>query len=376
MLKKKRGAKSSKKPNISGSTNSSKNVKSAKQQTPKRVQHGSFERQTSPYKSAPAPQAPRPQNAPNIPNNNPNNAQSNRTHRTKAPKRRKFRGGNYTLYYVLAGIIVLIVLIILANTVLFNCASITVTGNSRYTEQEIADISGLKIGENLLRVNTSSAKNKIVSGLVYIDDAQVKKSFPTQIKITVKEAEKQYLVTDSGVTAAISQGGKIIEHGASDGLPVVKGYDAETMELGAWLKSKTSGKSEIPDKVFRAADKTGLRDITLIDMTDKFDVKVTVEDRVVLELGMADEVEQKFIVAMKLLDSEIGKNEYVTVNLTNPEIVPVRDNSLPQKTNTSSSSSSTSSSSSSVPESSEPDGDTDNPVDTGNNDTSPELPAE
>lgn len=360
MAEKKRGANSSN--NQKGASGSPK----MPQQGSRRAPRASYERQTSPYKSS---QAPRDLRSPKA-RSTPSDVHPSRASRTKQPKRRKFRGGNYTLYYVLVGIVALVVLIILANTVLFNCTSISVSGNVRYTEREIADISGIMTGENLLHINTAAAKDRIVSGLVYVDDAQVKKSFPTQITITVTEAEKQYCVTESGITAAISQRGKIIEHCDADGLPMVKGYGAETLEPGAWLRSKTAGKSEIPDRVFKAADKTGLKGITTIDMTDKFDVKVTVEDRVILELGMADEVEQKLAVAVKLLETEIGKDEYVTVNLTNPEVVPVRNNSIPQNPNTSSPSSS-SSASSSVPEnSSEPES-----SDTAES-SEPELPAE
>lgn len=359
MAEKKRGAKLS--DNSRGADRSPPKPRQSSRSAPR----GSYERTTSPYKSSQAPK----NTASSKTRNAPNSAHTNRTTVTKRSKRRKFRGGNYTLYYVLVGIVLLVVLIVLANTVLFNCTSISVSGNVRYTEQEIADISGIAIGENLLHINTSAAKKNIVSGLIYVDDVQVKKSFPTQITITVTEAEKQYCVTEGGVTAAISQRGKIIEHCDADGLPVVKGYGAETLEPGAWLASKISGKSEIPDKVFKAADKTGLKDITLIDMTDKFNVKVTVGDRVILELGMADEVEQKFAVAVKLLETEIGKDEYVTVNLTNPEVVPVRNTSIPH--NNTSSPSVSSSASSSVPEnSSEPES-----SDTAES-SEPELPAE
>lgn len=322
--------------------NASKSPQEKPRQSSRQVRRSpSYERQTSPYKSAQAPQA-----------HKTVNGAAGAQRAAKAPKRRKFRGGNYSLYYILAGIIALIVFIILANTVLFKCREIVVSGNSRYTEQEIADISGIQPGENLLRLNVSSARDKIVGGLVYVDAAEVKKSFPTKVSITVTEAEKRFCVAESGITAAVSQNGKIIEHCAADGLAVVRGYEAETLELGAWLASKTSGKSDIPDKVFRAAEKTGLSDITVIDVTDKFNVTVTVEDRVILELGMADDLEQKFAVAVKLLESEIGRDERVTINLINPEVVPVRNTA--QTTSVTASSASTSDTSSEPENSSEP----------------------
>lgn len=356
MAKKKLGKKVSKSPNVSRSP------QAKPRQSSQTVQRSSYERQTSPYKSA---QDPKTKKAVN--------GAAGAQHRTKAPKRRKFRGGNYSLYYILGGFVALIVFIILANTVLFNCTSINVSGNVRYTEQEIADMSGIQMGENLLRINVSSAKDRIVSGLVYVDAAEVKKSFPTQINITITEAEKRYCVTESGITAAISQNGKIIEHCAADGLTVVRGYDAETMELGAWLASKTSGKSDIPDKIFKAAEKTGLADLTVIDMTDKFGVTVTVENRVILELGMADDLEQKFAVAVKLLESEIGKDERVTINLTNPEVVPVRNTA--HTTSSAAASSSVTSGTSSEPENSTA-SDTEDPGAESDPETSSEPPAE
>lgn len=265
--------------------------------------------------------------------------------KSRPAKRKKFRGGNYVLYYVLALIVIAVVLIILANTVLFKCSQIEVSGNDKYTADEIVRISGLQTGENLLHINVSAARDNIVNSLAYIDDAQVKKSFPTKINIAVTEAEKQYCIVENGVTAAISRKGKIIEHCGAGELPVVKGFEAETTEVGKWLKSKAEGKTEIPAEIFETADKTGLKNITEIDISDKFSVKVEVENRVILNLGPAEELESKLRVAVEIINNQLGKDEYVTLLLTNPEKVPVQNNSLPQQSKPVSSSSSSGTSS-------------------------------
>lgn len=251
--------------------------------------------------------------------------------RTRSSGRKRFRGGNYALYYVMGAMVVAIVFIILANTVLFNCAEISVLGNDKYTEDEIIGRSGVKIGDNLLHINASDAQQNIIDSLAYIDDAKVKKSFPTKVSITVTEAEKQYCISDGGVTAVISRKGKIIEHGGADGLPLVKGFEPETTEVGKWLSSKTEGKTEIPAEIFEAADAAGLKNITEIDMTDKFSVNIIVENRIILELGPAEKVKSKLLVAVELINKEIGKDEYVTLHLNNPEKVPVQNNSLPRQ---------------------------------------------
>lgn len=272
-----------------------------------------------------------------------------------APRRkRRYRGGNYILYYILAAIILVIVMIVLSNTVLFNCSEIEVIGNVRYTAEEIIGYSGLKTGDNLLHANTKAAEEQIVNSLAYIDGVRVKRSFPTKFTITVSEAEKWYGVRQNGVIAVISRKGKIIEQGNSDGLVIVKGYDAESIETGGWLKSTTDGKSDIPETIFTAAEKAGLEKINEVDMTDKFSVVVTVDNRVILELGPAVNVESKLRVAVAFIKNELGAEDSVTVMLTNPEKFAVRYNPKQPSSSSSTVSSSPAASSGGTPDASEP----------------------
>ena len=304
------------------------------------------------------------QNKPNNPNN-PNNqnrplspnarreAAKLMRKKTKQPaKRKKFRGGNYTLYYVLGGIVAVIALIILSNTVFFRCTSINVSGNEKYTSDEIISVSGVHTGDNLVKLDASATRDNILNSLAYVDEVKVKKSFPTRINITVTEAEKQYCVVANGTTVAISRRGKILEVCQANGLPIIRGYDPESLDVGTWLKSSTDGKSDIPEEIFAAADKAGVDDITEIDMTDKFNVKVSVENRVILSLGSVDEVESKMLVAAEIIYHQLGKEEYVTLQLSNPEKVPVQENSRPNTSKPSSSSSTATSST--APATSEP----------------------
>lgn len=259
--------------------------------------------------------------------------------KTAPKKRRGRRAGSYILYYLLAAIIVVIVLVILANTVLFKCVEIEVVGNTRYSAAEIIARSGLKTGDNLLHVNTGEAAENIVGSLAYVDEAAVKRSFPTRLVITVDEAEKWFALSQGGVTAAISCKGKILEHGGTEGLTVVKGFDAETIEAGKWLKSATEGKNDIPRIIFEAVEKSGLKNLDEIDLTDKFSVKMSVDGgRVSLELGPATDVESKLRVAAAIIENELGAAESVTLLLTNPEKVAVRNKPKPPSSSTSSSS--------------------------------------
>lgn len=244
-----------------------------------------------------------------------------------AAKRHKYRGGNYILYYMLAGVVIITVLAILANTVLFRCKQIVVSGNARYSAEEIAAVSGIALNNNLLHINTHSAEESIVAGLSYIDSATVKKSFPTGISISVVEAEKWFCVEDGGVTAAVSRGGKIVEHCPADGIPVFKGYEPESMEVGARLSSVTEGKNDIPSVILRAIETAKLADVDEVDITDRFSMKMSIDGgRVILELATVADMESKLLVANTLITTEIGPSENVTILLSNPLQPTVRGN--------------------------------------------------
>lgn len=246
----------------------------------------------------------------------------------KAPKRTKssvrskstYHGGNYILYYMLAGVVAIIVLTILANTVLFRCNTISVSGNSRYSSEEIAERSKIEMGKNLLHINVRQAEENIVSSLAYIDAVKVKKSFPTSIDITVTEAEKWFCIRQGNTTAAVSYGGRIIEHSSPNGLTVITGYEPESVDIGAWLKSKTEGKNNIPEIILSAIEKASLENVDEVDLDDRFSIKMHIDGgRVNLELGTIADMESKLLVANELIRNKIAPSERGTVLLRNHE---------------------------------------------------------
>lgn len=243
-------------------------------------------------------------------------------HRNLKGRKRGSRGRNYIMYYILIAIIVIVVLIILANTVLFNCTSIEVEGNSRYTAEQIISPSGLKEGQNLLHIDTGDAEARILAALTYIDMTEVKRVFPTQIKITVQEAEKWFQVSQGGVTAAISRMGRIVELGSDSDLPVIVGYDAEELVPGKTLVSTDSGKTSIPSEILEKAEKHGIEGISQIDITDRFNISVECGDNITLLLGGIAEIDSKLAVAASTIKTETSN---VIINLHSTDTIFVRD---------------------------------------------------
>lgn len=248
--------------------------------------------------------------------------------RTTIGKKRGSRGGNYSLYYLFAAFILVIVLVILANTVLFDCSAIEVEGSVTYAAENVSTASGIKLGDNLLRADLDEAEQKIVAAFPYIDMAEISRISPTKIKIVVTEAEKWYCVRYGSNVYTISRRGKILEQENYPALPVIIGFDANSPEVGTTLASKIEAKTDMPAQVLLAAETAGLTGITSLNMNDRFELELLVDGRITLKLGDSTQLENKMHVAAELVNNVIGSTESVTVDLTNPEKVPVRDNNI------------------------------------------------
>ena len=238
-------------------------------------------------------------------------------------KKRPYRGGNYTLYFILAAIVVGIVMAILSNTVLFKCGTIEVTGTTRYTSEEIIAAAGVKTGENLLHIDAKKAENSVMNAFAFVDKVSVKKSYPTKIIIEITEAQNWFALNQGGKNVVISRGGRVLGAISADGLVVVKGFEAESLETGCQLNSKVDAKNKIIMEIFETAEKVGLANVTEIDLTDRFSIKITVDGRIILNLGSSVQLESKLRVGQALIEKEIAADERVSVLLTNPEKVAV-----------------------------------------------------
>ena len=235
-------------------------------------------------------------------------------------QKRPYRGGNYTLYFILAAIVVGIVLAVLSNTVLFKCGTIEVTGTTRYSADEIISSAGIKIGDNLLHINAEKAAENVMNTFAFVDNAEVKKYYPTKIVVEITEAVNWFALVQDGKTNVISRGGKILGSIPADGLVTVKGYEAKSLDVGSKLSSNVDAKNKIVAQIFDTAEKVGLEKMTEIDLTDRFSLKVTVDNRIILNLGASTQLESKLLVAQALIEKkEIGEDERVSVLLTNPE---------------------------------------------------------
>ena len=105
-------------------------------------------------------------------------------HRSRT--RRQNRGRFGPLFKLLCAVAVVVALTVGA-TVFFRVETVTVTGNRRYTQEEIIDASGIQPGDNLYSLNKVRIDRNLRTTLPYIGNLTINRALPSTIVITVTE---------------------------------------------------------------------------------------------------------------------------------------------------------------------------------------------
>lgn len=88
--------------------------------------------------------------------------------------------------------------IVAALTLFFRVDTVVITGQQRYTEEEIREASGIAEGANLVLFNKYTAANNIVSALPYIEEISINRKLPDTLLIQVRECSMPLAVVQEG----------------------------------------------------------------------------------------------------------------------------------------------------------------------------------
>ena len=102
-------------------------------------------------------------------------------------RRRRKRKGSFSFLYKLLMFFVICGAIVAAMAVFFKVDTIEVTGNSRYTPEEIADSGNIHVGDNMFLINKFKAAEAITQKLPYISSVRISRKLPDTLCIRVEE---------------------------------------------------------------------------------------------------------------------------------------------------------------------------------------------
>lgn len=237
---------------------------------------------------------------------------SSTTRRRPKRKRRIHKGRLFALILFCASLFFAIVYF--SMLILFNIETIHVVGGKRYSEEEVALVSGVVKGESILKVDKSSVKQRLEKELPYIETAKIRLKLPSTVEITVTEAQPAMAVEHEGEYYLLSMQFKLLEK-ISDteniSVPMVVGIDIAPCDPGDFVEFEDNSSKELLLDIFAAmVENDMLKDIQQLDITDHFGITARLSEALSVYFGTSADMSFKLrfcqSIAMKLTEGEKG----------------------------------------------------------------------
>ncbi len=253
------------------------------------------------------------------------NAKSEVDYRSKDDKRREYaqsakKRRKKRVIKALLGTVGLAacVLFVLSLTVLFKIETLTVVGDTRYSEEEIIEASKVKIGDNLWRTTSKTVTDNVAVALPYIKSAKVRRDIPSGMRIEITETEPAYSIEKNKKYILIDKDDKVLEENAqAKGETVqIKGLGLLNTKAGTTLTVKLEDGLNTAKEIIAQAEENGLS-LTQVDVTQTNELTAVYKGRLKLEFGSKSELAEKMKMAreiIKKLESE-GNTRQGEINL-------------------------------------------------------------
>ena len=131
------------------------------------------------------------------------------------------RRGRFSFLYKLLTVLTICAALVTALTLFFRVEGINVSGNVRYTEEDIRKACGVEMDSNMFLLNKYEVQARIRDALPYIETVRINRKLPDQLIVTVTECSHVYAVTQDGIAWVFSGTGKIVDRmEAKEGRPL------------------------------------------------------------------------------------------------------------------------------------------------------------
>ena len=123
---------------------------------------------------------------------------------SKRRRRRSFLGKFFMF-------LLICLILFLGLTVFFRVNEIEVSGDTRYSRQEIIEASGVELGAQLLLLREDTVRENILSRLPYAGRVEIVTRFPSRIEIIVTEALPLAFLRAEGAYLFLDRSARILE---------------------------------------------------------------------------------------------------------------------------------------------------------------------
>ncbi|WMJ84987.1 cell division protein FtsQ/DivIB [Oscillospiraceae bacterium LTW-04] len=252
----------------------------------------------------------------------------------RAARRRKRSKKKYTLYYLLALILMLCIGVALSLTVFFKIESIQVVGDTRYAKEELIDVAGIRLGENLFRVSQKETSEKLIAGYPYIAQVRLQRVLPNSLLLHVAEAQPKAAIETGQAYMLLDERARVLE----TDLPVcpedyfrVVGFSAKGLSPGEFLSEQDQERLGVLLELQMCITANGLSKIRLADLSDIANIWLLYDGRVAIELGGQLDVDYKIRAAKSIIDVSVTDTTVGTLDVSTRPAMRLRERNIYDK---------------------------------------------
>ena len=239
--------------------------------------------------------------------------QSRKSNQNRRRRRRARRGGAPTVLVLLC-ILVAVMAVITAMTIFFKVQTFTLTGQTRYSKEELVAASGIEQGDNLILFDKFGAIDRIFDACPYLDTVQMRRRYPDRIEIIVTECVPIAMLDDLPGTMPdpeddektvpvggtgwwlMDKDGKLLERVHSTSHPELTRITGLTMvkpEIGQKAKFLQQDVQKPLFLLLNTAKDDGiLQDIGGVDFSQQYDIRFDYLGRFRVKLGSTEDLEK------------------------------------------------------------------------------------
>lgn len=240
-----------------------------------------------------------------------------RVQRNKRNRRKKI------IFRSIAGAVFLVVGVIVALSLFFNINKIVVSGDAVYSHETVIKASGVSEGDNLIFLSKAKLNDKISSELAYIGSVTVKRRLPSTLELVIKKTDAKLGIAKNGYYTLLDENGKVLEKDletVGENIILANLGEISSAELGEIVTLKDKKVLSKLHDVLTECNNVGLEDISMVDLSDIYNIKIVYQGRITLELGEtdSDNLGSKLALGKAALEKQNEENNLYrgTINLT------------------------------------------------------------
>ena len=223
--------------------------------------------------------------------------------RQRSSKRRRRRTRTHRAYIALVAVLVLGLAAALSMTLFFNITDIIVVNETDTPDEQIIDLSGIRYQDNLIRLDTAIAAERVRANVVYAEKVTVTRQFPSAVEIKVERAVPVANITQSYGYLLVSASNRVLEELKQDpypGLLIISGYNPAEGSIGMVLRSEDEKRDNILRTLTSAVSECGDPRIWSVNMADQSDILVYIGSNAVFHMGNSSDAVYKLKLALNV----------------------------------------------------------------------------